>query len=157
MGTSIRNGFIGFGVGVALCLLGMQLWAANGNPFLRTTARIVDVPVHVIGADEARVQVLLHRGLGLSSSAMSRIVGKPGWEILPHRHERSDELLFVLEGGGTLTLEGREIRVSEQTAVWIPRGQEHSWRTGTAGVRALQIYAPGGPEQRFLKAPLLNP
>ena len=61
MGTSIRNGLVGVGVGVVLCLLGLRLWAANGNPFLRTTARSADTPIHVIGADEARVQVLLHR------------------------------------------------------------------------------------------------
>jgi len=154
---SWKSGLFAVALIANLGLLGAQLLVASDSPFLRTTAHVDQAPVRVIGGDEARVQLLLHRGLGLSAASMNRIVGTPGWKIPPHKHEHSDELLFVLEGGGGLTLGDRTVRVREQMAVWIPKNQEHSWETGPHGVTALQVYAPGGPEQRFLKAPLLKP
>ena len=65
----------------------------------------------------------------------------------------ADEILYILEGDGELTLDGKKIQVSAGSAVFIPRNAPHSFISGAQGLKALQVYAPGGPEQRFLKAP----
>ncbi len=123
------------------------------SPFFDTRIHQADVIPHVLGKGSAFVQVLLHRDNGLASAALSRIRAKAGWEIPSHRHADADEILYVLDGGGSLTVSGRTRPVSEDMAIWIPRGEEHSFVIGKEGFLAIQIYAPGGPEQRFLKAP----
>jgi len=101
----------------------------------------------------AEVQVMLDRSKGLSSTALSYFSAADGWTVPEHRHPDADEILYILEGDGELTLDGKKIQVSAGSAVFIPRNAPHSFISGAQGLKALQVYAPGGPEQRFLKAP----
>ncbi len=151
---------IGVWVAVAVILggvgfIGLRVQAGE-SPFLRTHAHRSDVPIHVLGDGTGQAQVMLHRGLGLSSSALSFISGNSKFRVKAHTHEDSDELLYILKGGGTLRLDGRNLALSPKMAVWIPKGVEHSFTAGEGGVEAVQVYSPGGPEQRFLKAPVLK-
>ena len=111
-------------------------------------------PTHLLGKGMAEVQVLLDRSKGLSSAAISILSASGGWSVPEHRHPEADEVLYILEGGGELTLEGEKIQVAAGHAVFIPRNALHAFVCGAQGVKALQVYAPGGPEQRFLKAPV---
>ena len=61
---------------------------------------------------------------------------------------RSTELLYLLAGGGTMTVAGVDLAVTPTSAVQVPRNTPHAF-TATSSVRAVQIYVPGGPEQRF--------
>lgn len=65
-----------------------------------------------------------------------------------HQHAAETELLYLLEGAGTMTVAGAEVPVTATSAVQVPPGVPHSF-TATAPVRAIQLYTPGGPEQRF--------
>ncbi len=70
-----------------------------------------------------------------------------GAVIPEHTHEGS-ELLYVLAGTGTLTVAGVALAVTATSVVQIPAGAKHAFTAATA-VRAIQLYAPAGPEQRF--------
>ena len=138
-----------------IALIGIQAQAGN-SPFLRTHVHRGDVPTHLLAGGTGRAQVMLHRGLGLASAAVSYVSGTSDFRVPAHTHEESDELLYVLKGGGLLKLGGRSIELSSESAAWIPKGVEHSFVAGPQGIEAVQIYSPGGPEQRFLKAPLVK-
>jgi len=74
----------------------------------------------------------------------------PGAELPPHRHEGSEELIYVISGRGTMTLGGYRLPVEPGTAFRIPAGIEHAFRVeGDQPVEVVQVYGPAGPEQRF--------
>ena len=63
-------------------------------------------------------------------------------------------MVLVLEGQGTMTIAGESYPIAPMTAVQIPPGVEHAVVfEGDAPVRALQVYTPSGPEQRFRQPP----
>jgi len=61
-------------------------------------------------------------------------------------------MLYVLAGSGTLTIAGNELPVTATSVIQIPPNTKHAFVAAEA-VRALQIYTPAGPEQRFKKKP----
>jgi len=56
-----------------------------------------------------------------------------GCEIRPHAHERIEEILFLYEGHGTLTLEGRAIPVREGSTCLVGRTCATGSRTRPLG------------------------
>jgi mannose-6-phosphate isomerase-like protein (cupin superfamily) len=70
-------------------------------------------------------------------------------KIAEHVHEGSWEHLVVLEGQGTMTLAGERVPVKAGEALFMPQGAPHAFEASGGRLLALQIYAPGGPEQRF--------
>jgi quercetin dioxygenase-like cupin family protein len=73
-----------------------------------------------------------------------------GAKVPQHVHEHETELLYLLSGSGTLTVDGVDMPVGPTTVVQIPPNVPHSFVAADA-VTALQLYAPPGPEQRFKK------
>lgn len=50
-----------------------------------------------------------------------------------HKHEHIDEVFDVLEGEGTILIDGREMRGVPGTTLYVPAGTEHGFRAdGTA-------------------------
>ena len=74
-----------------------------------------------------------------------------GAKIAEHVHAHETELLYILEGSGTLTVAGTDIAITPTSVVQIPPNTPHAF-VATTTVKALQVYTPPGPEQRF-KAP----
>jgi quercetin dioxygenase-like cupin family protein len=71
-----------------------------------------------------------------------------GAKLAEHVHAGETELLYVLAGGGTLTVGGVDLPVTPTTVVQIPKQTRHAF-TATSAVRAVQIYTPAGPEPQF--------
>ena len=71
--------------------------------------------------------------------------------VAEHSHTGSWEILAAVEANGTLVLDGTEGRVGPRQIVMIPAGAKHAWKP-EAGSKliAIQMYAPPGPEQRFV-------
>ncbi len=72
--------------------------------------------------------------------------------IAEHVHANETELLYVLEGSGTLTVNGVALPVTPTSVVQIPKNTRHAFAAQTS-VRAVQIYTPAGPEQQFKAHP----
>jgi quercetin dioxygenase-like cupin family protein len=72
-------------------------------------------------------------------------------KIPEHVHAKETELLYVLAGSGTLTVNGVDQAIVPTSTVQIPPNTKHAF-TATADFRAVQIYTPAGPEQRFKAA-----
>lgn len=90
-----------------------------------------------------------HEISGDTAAYLGILEAQPGARVPLHSHVRSTEALLIIEGGGTMTVAGDTYDVSGWTAIQIPPTTEHSFTAGSEGVKALQIYAPSGPEQRF--------
>lgn len=85
----------------------------------------------------------------LSASVLSLAAGAT---VPEHVHANETELLYVLEGSGTMTIAGQPVAVTPTSVIQIPPNTKHAF-TAAANVRALQLYTPAGPEQRFKKKP----
>lgn len=75
-----------------------------------------------------------------------------GQDAPPHDHGASAELVYLLEGRARVTSGGQELQISPGHALYLPPGVSHSF-TVLEDIRALQVYLPAGPEQRFFAAP----
>jgi len=67
-----------------------------------------------------------------------------GDRLAEHVHADQTELLYVLAGGGTLTVNGVALPVTATSVVQIPRNTRHAL-VATSEVRAVQIFTPAGP------------
>ena len=71
-------------------------------------------------------------------------------KVPEHGHDKETEMLYVLEGAGTMTVAGTDVAVTPTSVIQIPPNTKHAF-AASAAVRAVQIYTPAGPEQRFKK------
>jgi mannose-6-phosphate isomerase-like protein (cupin superfamily) len=78
------------------------------------------------------------------------IAPPPGVLIPPHRHERTDEVAYILEGELGVMVAGEEFQVGVGSIVVRPRGVPHAfWNVGDRPVRLLDISTPAGFEAWF--------
>jgi mannose-6-phosphate isomerase-like protein (cupin superfamily) len=66
----------------------------------------------------------------------------PGQSTQRHYHAVSEEIYLLVEGGGTMELDGETREVAEGDAILIPPGAWHELRAGSEGVRLLCCCAP---------------
>jgi quercetin dioxygenase-like cupin family protein len=110
--------------------------------------------VFPIAGGQAEVGILYDRAGGHEAASLATFTARPGLRIPAHVHERETEVVLILEGTGTMTIDGETHPIAPMTAVQIPPGVEHAVVfEGDAPVRALQVYTPSGPEQRFKQPP----
>ncbi len=137
----------------AACLIVLALLANPGESAPAPTVQVSERPTYVSPDGTTLVQIILEG----ESAAVSRITALPGAKIPVHTHDGADEFLVIEAGAGEMTLGERHFTVSAGQAVRIPRGTPHSFRhAGKGPLRALQTYAPAGPEQRFKKWKVLK-
>ena len=71
----------------------------------------------------------------------------PGGWLGHHRHEPA-EMYYVLQGEGTLTIDGTEYAVGSGTAAYVPGNSEHGIRnTGEGSLRFIYVFAVGSFDQ----------
>jgi mannose-6-phosphate isomerase-like protein (cupin superfamily) len=58
-----------------------------------------------------------------------------------HYHERTDEFYYVIDGQGTMTLDGEQIELHRGVVVYIPRGVRHKAR---GNLTVLTVCIPRG-------------
>lgn len=119
-------------------------------PASKTLPRIVPAAAaKTYGPATIFVEPATVKGAPLSASLLALGAGA---NVAEHVHARETEMLYVLEGSGTMTIAGQAVAVTPTSVIQIPPNTKHAF-TATANVRALQIYTPAGPEQRFKKKP----
>jgi quercetin dioxygenase-like cupin family protein len=122
-----------------------------GTAALPLTRSVSAVPAHPISGGKGTASILFGSAEGATEGAMTLLVLQPGASVPEHVHESSVELLYVLSGEAEMTVDGKTLHVGPETGVRIPKGARHSARVvGEKALRGLQVYTPGGPEQRFV-------
>jgi quercetin dioxygenase-like cupin family protein len=76
----------------------------------------------------------------------------PGSKMRIHKHLNNDELIFIHQGEGTLTLGDQTIEVKTGAVAFIPRGTWHGMdNTGSEQVQMIFQYSPAGFEEFFIE------
>ncbi|MFO0693308.1 MAG: cupin domain-containing protein [Polyangiales bacterium] len=97
-----------------------------------------------------RVSIYFDAGHGAEWAGLGLLDADPSVDVPEHVHEGSAEVLYFLDGEGTMRLGEREIAIRPGAFAYVPAGVRHGFRpTGARPLRAYQTYAPSGPEQRF--------
>jgi len=72
----------------------------------------------------------------------------PGSSIPYHAHANEEEIMFVHEGRGIATVDGKDYRVSRGSVVLTPPGCQHSFtNTWTENLSIAFFYSPPGIEK----------
>jgi mannose-6-phosphate isomerase-like protein (cupin superfamily) len=79
---------------------------------------------------------VVHRSPGLEVGVYVLVAPEPDRQ----QAHADDELYVVLEGRGTLTIEGEEVPVEQGKAAFVPAGADHRF-TGYEGLSVLVIFA----------------
>ena len=67
----------------------------------------------------------------------------PGATITMHHHQVLEEIYFILEGSGVMTIGEEQREVGAGDAVYIPKKSRHSLtNTGTSPIRLLLVCGP---------------
>jgi mannose-6-phosphate isomerase-like protein (cupin superfamily) len=83
---------------------------------------------------------IVHESQGLEVAVYSLVAPEPDRQQ-PHA---DDELYVVLDGRGTLEIEGEQVSLREGAAVFVPAGAEHRF-TGYESLSVLVIFARPHP------------
>lgn len=74
-----------------------------------------------------------------------------GVKLPPHAHLEA-ELVYVLSGKGTVTVGGRTATIGAGFGVHLPAGARH-YAAVHKPMLVLQLFAPAGPERKYLRPP----
>jgi quercetin dioxygenase-like cupin family protein len=127
------------------------LWACQtvavveaGDAPVPAVVKAVDRPVHVAPPGTASARPLV--------AGRNAFVGElwlePGASVPVHR-DATEEYLVVLEGAGTLTIDGTEHQLSAGMSVYMPANAEVSFVNGPERLHAIQVFAGRGPEAKY--------
>jgi quercetin dioxygenase-like cupin family protein len=84
--------------------------------------------------------------------SLFEVTTQPGGGVLPHVQHREDESFYVLEGEYEFLVEGRTIRASAGSLLYVPKGTLHAHKNvGTTSGRLLVSQTPGGLHERFFE------
>jgi quercetin dioxygenase-like cupin family protein len=121
---------------------------AGAHLTVASTAKPVSLPG---GASKGHARVLLDpASTGSSAASVTVIEAEPGAELPRQVNEGSAALLFVLSGGGHVTVGSDRFAFGADQAIHIPENQPHAIKFGEKTV-VVRVDAPAGPEQRFKK------
>jgi quercetin dioxygenase-like cupin family protein len=107
-------------------------------------------PITIAGG-KAHVRKLFTRAnTGKDSAYLGLVEAEPGLTIPVHSHP-SAEILYIVSGGGVVDIGAEPVRVEPDVAIHIPEGQPHLLQfSGPDKTIMIQLYAPAGPEQRYI-------
>ncbi len=97
-----------------------------------------------IGQDKALVkEIASPRNTGMKNQSVAEVTIKPGDSVLEHYHIRSEELFYILEGEGLMTVEGESGSVGKGDAVAVFPGMAHKVKnTGDNDLVMLVMCSP---------------
>jgi mannose-6-phosphate isomerase-like protein (cupin superfamily) len=76
----------------------------------------------------------------------------PGRKMRIHKHLNNDELIFIHQGEGTLTVDNRSVQVKAGDVAFVPRGTWHGLdNTGKENLIMVFQYSPAGFEEYFIE------
>jgi mannose-6-phosphate isomerase-like protein (cupin superfamily) len=70
----------------------------------------------------------------------------------PHHHREVDEMVYVLEGRLTMTLDGQKRDLTPGESLFVPRSHVHGFENlGPGPVRSLAVLTPGSIGRRYFE------
>lgn len=88
--------------------------------------------------DGSEIREYLHT----AAQSLAEATLGPGQATQRHYHRLSEEIYLLVEGGGTMELDGEEREVGAGDAILIPAGAWHTLTAGSDGARLLCCCVP---------------
>jgi len=111
-----------------------------------------EYPGHFGGALSKALVGPLNSGSKLLDFRISRYA--PNAYVQDHKHKVQEQVYYVLEGEGLLTVEDERHLMHPHDYVYLPPGVRHSFtNTGTSGLVFLVVTTPESDEPAFSKTP----
>ncbi|MBN1208391.1 MAG: cupin domain-containing protein [Myxococcaceae bacterium] len=144
-------------LGAAVLGLAALSWAREPAATPRYRVSTKEAPRHQIASGKGSATLLLNASTGATAASMTLLELGKGATVPEHVHETSAELLYIEDGAAEMTVDGQKVKVEKGDAVYIPAGAKHSAQVvSEAPMRAVQVYAGPGPEQRFTQGPRVD-
>ncbi len=70
----------------------------------------------------------------------------PGVAFTQHTHDRSEDLIIVLEGSGIIRLEDKEFPIEPGDVILVSEGEFHGTVAGPSGLTCFSVQAPPDPK-----------
>jgi len=140
---------------VALATLGLSSCQDEATDPVAASS---DRPGYVLARDEGEVLVdakgrttiiKVSPETGSRHLAMGSQDMPPGTGIRIHKHDRTEEILYVTSGAGTVVLGDERIAVEGDTTVWVPPGAWHGVENPDEHMHLLWIVTPPGLDEFF--------
>jgi len=122
--------------------------AARAAAFVETMARVAwqEYPGHFGGALSKALVDRANSGSSRIDFRISRYA--PNAYVAEHVHEVQEQVYYVLEGEGVLTLDGERHLMRPHDYVYVPPGVRHSFtNTGVAGLVFIVVTTPADDEE----------
>lgn len=137
----------------ACTTVALQSAASNSDeepaPTVAPTTEPPTSAATVIGLDDAPMATapsgkatITHLARG-QNAYLGRLTMNAGGAVPVHR-DATEEYIHVLEGGGSMTIDGQQYEIGPGTTVYMPANAEVSFQNADAPTVALQVFA--GPE-----------
>lgn len=144
-------------LGAAVLGIAALSWAREPAAAVRYRVSTREAPRHVIANGKGSATLLLNASTGATAASMTLLELGKGGTVPEHIHETSAEILYVEDGAAEMVVDGQKLKVERGDAVYIPAGAKHSAQVVSEGpMRAVQVYAGPGPEQRFTQGPRVD-
>lgn len=73
---------------------------------------------------------------------------EPGASV-PEHADPTEEFIYVVEGQGTMTIDGVAYKVTPQTAIYMPAGAKVSFENDSERLVAFQVFGNPGPQSKY--------
>ncbi len=74
----------------------------------------------------------------------------PGGTVRLHAHDRSEEVLYVIEGQGAAEVDGKHHRMTPNTTLYLGHNKSHTFvNDGNVDLKWVWFFLPGGLEDFF--------
>ena len=100
--------------------------------------------VPYVTRDGSTIRELMHPSVhGNTGQSLAEAMIAPGQQTLLHRHRLTEEIYYVIEGDGKMTLGTRQFELNAGDTVAIPAGTYHSvFNSGTVPLVLLCACSP---------------
>jgi quercetin dioxygenase-like cupin family protein len=95
---------------------------------IRNIDEVEMTPVKMEGVSGATMAVMVGRADAAPNFAMRQFRVEPGGHTPRHAHDYEHEV-FVIEGGGTVLLDGAERPIRAGDAILVPANEEHQFKS----------------------------
>jgi mannose-6-phosphate isomerase-like protein (cupin superfamily) len=105
---------------------------------------IADVPAFTTKDGSEIRELLAHRNSCIRQQSLAEARLPPGARTTPHYHPQTEEIYYILEGRGRMTIGDQSCEVGPGDAIAIPPGAVHTIQNaGTAVLKFLCCCVPG--------------
>jgi quercetin dioxygenase-like cupin family protein len=101
--------------------------AAAKNGLIRSLASTPVKPVQMDGVQGVKMAIMVGRDDGAPNFALRQFIVEPGGHSPRHSHDYEHEV-YIVEGSGSVLLNGRENPIKAGDVVYVPADHEHQFK-----------------------------